>query len=250
MQDYPAVLGNKVYEELQVTIGMFDMHTIDSQSSFEQSLWALGDAGLGSSRFVVGSGNKEKRVIVLNAESKKRFQLYSLVEYFGLTTVDDGKSSLPKVVFSDFVLPASMHRYLFWECNPTGSTAEEEGERLSAQARGIYLIARPPICLRRTLDARFSGGQAPHGLAEGWEQEAQGRHAGEPDRVDRRRRKAAVGVDYSTGRVCVLLYGRKEVAAPAKKAGKALIIASKPLLAAPSKSAAATPAATAAKGLP
>ena len=83
----PAVLGNKVYEELQVTIGMFDMHTIDSQSSFEQSLWALGDAGLGSSRFVVGSGNKEKRVIVLNAESKKRFQMYSLVEYFGLTTV-------------------------------------------------------------------------------------------------------------------------------------------------------------------
>ena len=48
----------------------------------------------------------------------------------------------------------------------------------------------------------------------------------------------------------VFSYGRKEVAAPAKKAGKALTIASKPLLAAPSKSAAATPAATAAKGLP
>ena len=122
------VLGDKVFEALSVILGMFDMHTEDSQNSFEQSLWELGNWEKNKgNRFVVGTGQKEKRIIVINPETTKTYHLYSLEEYFGLHLTDDSRPSLPEVSFSDFVLPASMNRYLFVEFNPTGEHAKKAG---------------------------------------------------------------------------------------------------------------------------
>ena len=131
------VLGDKIYEELSVILGCFDMHTLNTQHTFEQSLWELGNFEKNKgNRFVVGSGQKEKRMIVINADATTKYHLYSLEEYFGLAPTDDSRPSLPKVSFSDFVLPASMNRYLFVESNPMGVGASEAGERMSAHARG------------------------------------------------------------------------------------------------------------------
>ena len=119
---------------------MFDMHTTKSQHSFEQILWDLGGKEENnSSRFVLGSGQREKRLIIMNAESKskKQIHLYTLEEYFGVAAVDASRPPLPKVDFADFVLPASLNRYLYVEFNPVGEEVEiEKGDRMSSHARG------------------------------------------------------------------------------------------------------------------
>ena len=126
-----SVLGNSVHQQLQVAISQFDMMSDGVCEGVKKSLWDLGRADNGNNHWVLGHDRSQKVLINQPSTGTKKLHLYTLAEYFGVEALRDDKPGMPTKDFSNFVLPASMNRYLFFEHNPSGWDTSPAGMHLS-----------------------------------------------------------------------------------------------------------------------
>jgi hypothetical protein len=99
--------------------------------SVKKSLWDLGRADNGNNHWVLGHDRSQKVLINQPSTGTKKLHLYTLAEYFGVEKLRGDKPAMPTKEFSNFVLPASMNRYLFFEHNPSGWDTSPAGMHLS-----------------------------------------------------------------------------------------------------------------------